>query len=76
MPGKTMPEVIEQITLEVSDLKTAKDSAIALIKKFAAKVLEFKDAPDQLEALANEMDAASNELGQAVIDNTEAEPAT
>jgi len=68
MPG---PE-LDALTAEVTRNTDVDASAIALINGLAAKIVELKNDPVALQALADSMKASSNALADAVTANTPA----
>lgn len=77
-----MPRVeLDNLTNEVSEIKTVAGSAIALINGFAAIVQQVKDelattgvSNDTLNGLSSDLDSTGNELAAAVTANTPAAP--
>jgi len=67
---------LENLTLEVAETKTVVDSAIVLITGLAARLQEIADDPVAIQALADELDAKSNELAAAVAANPVPVPPT
>lgn len=65
-----LQEKIDALRIEVAELATVVDSAVTLIKGLADLIRESKDAPDQLAALAADLDAKAAVLAAAVQANT------
>lgn len=63
---------LTRLRTEVQELKTAQESAKALISGLSQKIRENKDDQAALDALADELDASTNSLSQAVVENTPA----
>ena len=64
---------LTRLRQEVAEMKTAQESARALIEGLAAKIREAVDDQAALEALADELDASTNALASAVAENTPAD---
>lgn len=58
---------------EVAELKTAKASAIALLRGIKQKLDEAGEDQAKIDELKAELDAETNELANAVVENTPAE---
>jgi hypothetical protein len=69
-----MSEALDTLTLEVRELETVVDSAIALINGLAAQLRAIADDPAAILALAAELDAKEQELAAAVVANTPPTP--
>lgn len=69
-----MSAALDKLTTEVAETKTVAQSAVTLIRGLAQQIRDAVDDPAKLEALANELDAAQNELSTAISENTPAEP--
>lgn len=69
-----MSAQLEALKVDVAEVKSVADSAVALITGLAAQILELKDDPAALEALSVELDATSAALAAAVAANTPAAP--
>jgi hypothetical protein len=67
------PEV-EALTAEVERNTAVDESAITLINGLAAKIVELKNDPVALQALADSMRNSNQALADAVLANTPAEP--
>ena len=65
---------LDEIKTEVAKLKTVAQSVITLLNDLAAKILEFKDQPVELAALAADIRSESTALAAAVTANTPAAP--
>ena len=63
------------LTAAVTNVKTVADSAIALINGLSAKIVELKNDPAALQALADSLNTESADLAAAVTANTPADPA-
>ena len=64
---------LDRITAEVSEMKSAADSAVVLLDTIAAKLRELANDPAAIAALADELDASGSALAAAVVRNTPAE---
>jgi hypothetical protein len=65
-----MSAELERLTAEVTETKTAIDSAITLITGLAERIRQLQNDPVALTALADELDAKQAELAAAVAANT------
>lgn len=65
-----MSAALDRLEAEVSETKTAIDSAVTLIRGLSQQIRDLKEDPVALENLANELDAKTEELSQAVTENT------
>lgn len=65
-----MSAELDRLTTEVTETKTAVDSAITLIVGLAERIRELQNDPAALTALADELDAKQAELAAAVSANT------
>jgi len=65
-----MSEELDLLTVEVAEIATVVDSAIVLLNGLAQQLLDIRDDPAAIEALALELDAKANELAAAVVANT------
>ena len=65
-----MSAELDRLTTEVSETKTVVDSAIALLGQLAQLIRDAASDPAAINALADELDAKSNELAEAVAANT------
>lgn len=63
-------EALARITAEVSEIKTAAESAVALIGSLAQQIRDNATDPVALNALADELDTTSTALAAAVTANT------
>jgi hypothetical protein len=61
------------LTAEVARATAVSTSAVVLINGLAAQIAEMKNDPVALQALADQLDAASDSLAAAVAANTVAE---
>ena len=66
---KEMSEALDNLTAAVSETNGKIDSAITLINGLADQIEALKEDPVALQALADEVRAKGNELGQAVAEN-------
>jgi len=64
---------LDKLTAEVEEIGTVVDSAVELITNLATQILNLKDDPAALEALAAELDAKAAVLAEAISVNTVAE---
>jgi hypothetical protein len=64
-----MSEALDRLTAEVSETKSAVDSAVALISGLAQQIRD-NVSEDALNALADSLDAQQAELAEAVTNNT------
>jgi hypothetical protein len=69
-----MTQELDTLTIEVAEIKTEIDSAIALLNGLSAILLEIQDDPAAIAALAIELDTKANELAAAVVANTPTQP--
>lgn len=67
-----MSEQMDKMTTEVSEAKTVMEGAAVLLGTLSQQIRDLKDDPAKLEALAAELDASSNALGEAIAANTPA----
>lgn len=67
------PEV-QRITQEVAELKTVNQSAVALLQSLSQLIRDNIDDKAALTQLANDIDAETNTLADAVTANTPAAP--
>jgi len=65
-----MSEELDLLTVEVAEIGDVVDSAIVLLNGLAQQLLDIRDDPAAIEALALELDAKANELAAAVVANT------
>lgn len=63
---------IDKLTEKVSAMEVAVDGGVTLIQGLAAQMREVADDPDQINALADRVDAKAQEMAQAIVDNTPA----
>jgi len=63
---------LSALTAEVARNTEVDASAIALLRGLAAKIVELKNDPVALQALADSMKASSDALAAAVVENTPA----
>lgn len=68
-----MTAQLDRLAAEVAENGSVVGSAIELINGLAADIRELKDDPAALAALADSLDAKTNELAAAVATNTPAE---
>lgn len=71
---KTMAD-LDNITAEVNENTSVVQSAITLLGNLSALITSLKNDPAALQALANQLDANSQQLAAAVVANTPAAPA-
>ena len=69
-----MSAELDRLTEEVRQTNAVSASAVALIKGLADQLRATKDDPAKIAALADELDAKTNELSAAVAENTPAAP--
>lgn len=67
-----MSAELDNLTVEVTEISTTVDSAIALLEGLSAQLLAIANDPAAINALAAELDAKSNALAAAVVANTPA----
>lgn len=65
---------LDALTAEVTRNTEVDAGAIALINGLAAKIVELKNDPVALQALADSMKSSSDALAAAVTANTPSEP--
>lgn len=65
---------LDALTAEVTRNTEVDAGAIALINGLAAKIVELKNDPAALQALADSMKGSSDALAAAVTANTPSEP--
>lgn len=70
-----MSEALDRIKQEVAENRTVVDSAITLISGLAQQIRDAIDDPEELNALADQLDAQQADLGAAVTANTSEAPA-
>jgi peptidoglycan hydrolase CwlO-like protein len=70
---ESMTMQMEDLSREVGESTTVMESASTLISNLADEIRALKDDPAALAALAQRLDASSNELAEAVAMNTAAE---
>jgi hypothetical protein len=68
----TTPQ-LDALTAEVTRNSSIDESAIALINGLAAKIVELKNDPVALQALADSMRSSNQALADAVAANTPSE---
>lgn len=68
-----MSAELDRLTSEVGEMKTAQQSAIALLRKLAQLIRDSAGDPAALKALADDLDSQGTELAAAVVENTPAE---
>lgn len=68
-----MSAQLDRLTAEVAEAKSVSESAVALLGGLAQQIRDMKEDPAALAALADELDASTNALGEAVAANTVAE---
>ncbi len=68
--GAEMSAAVDRMRTEVSELKTVVGSAKSLLESISQQLRDLKDDPAAIEALADELDATSNDLAAAVEANT------
>ena len=67
-----MSAALDRITAEVSESRTATDSALALIAGLVTQIRDNANDPAALTALADSLDAQQADLAAAVTENTPA----
>jgi chromosome segregation ATPase len=72
---ETMSAELEALQTEVSEATTVMEGAKTLLQSLSAEIIALKDNPAKLVELAQSLDAKSNELAQAIVDNTPTPPA-
>ena len=70
----TMSAALDRLTQEVSETKDAVASVLALVQGLADQIRNNSDDPAALEKLADDLDAAQQEIAAAVAANTPAQP--
>jgi uncharacterized protein YoxC len=65
---------IDDLTKDVQDNSDATQSAITLLNNLSTAINQAKNDPAALQALANQLQANSQALAQAVVANTPAQP--
>jgi len=65
---------LAELQEEVRQTKEVSAAGAALIRGLAAKIQELKDNPAALQELADGLNAAQEELGGAIAENTEPAP--
>ena len=71
-----MSVALERLKTEVAEMKTVAQSVLTLLANVAAEIREHRAEPEELNKLADDLDAMQVQLTQAVLDNTPAAPAT
>ncbi len=74
--GVAMSAALDKITSEVADTKSVIASAVTLINGLAQQIRDLSTDPVALNALADDLDASSKSLADAVAANTPAAPPT
>ncbi len=69
-----MSKELDDLTKEVSENNDAVQSAITLINGLAQQIIDLKDDPAALEALATSLNTQTEALAAAVTANTPAAP--
>lgn len=64
---------LDRLRTEVAETTSVVQSAITLIKGLKAKLDAAIGDPQALKALSDELDAKTNELSAAIVENTPAE---
>ncbi len=72
--GVVMSAALDKISTEVTETKTIMESAKTLIEGLAQQIRDLSDDPAALNALADDLDASSKALADAVAANTPAQP--
>lgn len=65
---------LTKLTNEVSRITTVVPSVVALINRMATEIQDHKDDPAAIDALAEQLRAAADDIGTAVTANTPSEP--
>ena len=80
-PRTKVLELLEELKMSIDELKakvdaetTVNKSAIALLNGLAAQLREIATDPAKVQALADQLDANTKELSEAVTANTPATP--
>lgn len=66
---KMTPE-LQKLQTEVAEAKTVMQGAAVLMSGLSQQLRDAKDDPAKILELANDLDGSSNELAQAIVDNT------
>ncbi len=74
--GVSMSAALDKITGEVTETKSIIESAVTLINGLAQQIRDLSEDPAALNALADDLDASSKSLADAVAANTPAAPPT
>lgn len=74
MEMKDMSDALNRLTAEIAEQKTVIDGAVTLLASLAQQIRDNAGDEDALNALANSLDAQTNELATAVTANTPAAP--
>jgi chromosome segregation ATPase len=72
---ETMSAELDALKTEVSEATTVMEGAKTLLQTLSAEIIALKDDPAKLVELAQSLDAKSNELAQAIVENTPTPPA-
>ena len=67
-----MSAELDRLTVEVQEMGTVVDSAIALLQGLATQLEAIKNDPAAISALADELDVKANALADAITANTPA----
>lgn len=70
-----MSEQIDRLSSDVSQNTTVIGSAVTLLGNLSAQIRSLQNDPAALAKLADDLEANSNALAQAVAENTPAAPA-
>lgn len=69
-----MSKELEDLKVQVTRMTTVSKSATTLINGLAAQIIDLKDDPVALVALAEELKAEATSLGDSVTANTPTPP--
>jgi chromosome segregation ATPase len=69
-----MSAALDRLTQEVSETKDAVASVLALVQGLADQIRDNAEDPAALNKLADDLDAAQQEIAAAVAANTPAQP--
>lgn len=65
----TVQESIDNLRAQVGNISGKVDSAVALIVELAALIRAAADDPEEIQALADQLEAQATALGNAVVSN-------
>jgi hypothetical protein len=73
MASLTTQQAIDNVAQKVTNLESASDGVLTLLAAISGQIRDNKDNPQELDTLADRIDAKASSLAQAITDNTPAE---